>query len=126
MTGSTRDGAILITGGSGFLGALTAAKALASTDATVVLPVRDPHTRESVLKPIVAELAAEGRPMSDADLARVVVIPLPPPERIAELAPEMKKLGVRDVLHCAGCLSYFNLGKLQPLNLRPFWAPDMG
>ena len=116
-TGAERDGAILITGGSGFLGALAAAKALAETDATVVLPVREPHTRESVLGPIVAELAAEGRSATDADLARVVVVPLPPPERIAELAPEMKRLGVRDVLHCAGCLSYFNLGKLQEGNL---------
>jgi len=55
--------------------------------------------------------------VTDAVLARAVVVPLPPPERIAELAPEMKRLGVRDVLHCAGCLSYFNLGKLQEGNL---------
>lgn len=117
MSNERRDGAILITGGSGFLGAITAAHALAASDATVVLPVREPHTRESVLAPIAAELQAEGRTSVDADLARVVVVPLPPPARIVELAPEMKRLGVRDVLHCAGCLSYFNVGKLQEGNL---------
>lgn len=109
--------AILVTGGSGFLGALAATKALLESDATVVLPVRAPHTRESVLAPIAAELAAEGRAPSAADLERVVVLPLPPPGRIGELLPELRALGVRDVLHCAGCLSYFNVGKLQEGNL---------
>jgi nucleoside-diphosphate-sugar epimerase len=117
MTLDRRDGAILITGGSGFLGAITAAQALAESDATVVLPVRGQHTRDSVLAPIAAELAAEGRTSIDADLARVVVVPLPSPDRIVEMAPEMKRLGVRDVLHCAGCLSYFNVGRLQEGNL---------
>lgn len=114
--GSTRE-AILVTGGSGFLGALTAAKALAESDATVVLPVRAPHTRDSVLAPIVAELTAAGRPPSAQDLERVVVLPLPPAGRIGELYTELRALGVRDVLHCAGCLSYFNVGKLQEGNL---------
>ena len=114
--GNPRE-AILVTGGSGFLGALAAAKALAESDATVVLPVRAPHTRESVLAPIVAELTAEGRPPSAADLERIVVLPLPPVGRIGELFPELRALGVREVLHCAGCLSYFNVGKLQEGNL---------
>lgn len=108
---------ILVTGGSGFLGALAAAKALLESDATIVLPVRAPHTRESVLAPIVAELAAEGRPPTPSDLERVVVLPLPSPGRIGELLPELRALRVRDVLHCAGCLSYFNVGKLQEGNL---------
>jgi nucleoside-diphosphate-sugar epimerase len=110
-------GAILITGGSGFLGSLVAAAALAESDATVLLPIREPHTRDSVLAPIVAELAAEGRPVREAALARVVTVPLPPPERTAELLPIARELGVRDILHCAGCLSYFNLNKLQAGNL---------
>ena len=35
--------AILVTGASGFLGSLVAAAALRSTDATVVLPLRQPE-----------------------------------------------------------------------------------
>jgi nucleoside-diphosphate-sugar epimerase len=111
------SGAILITGGSGFLGSLVAATALAESDATVVLPIRAPHTRESVLAPIAAELAAEGRAASDRDLARVVTLPHPAPERIDDLVPRLRELGVRDILHCAGCLSYFNTTKLQAGNL---------
>jgi len=114
--GST-PGAILVTGGSGFLGALAAATALAESHATVVLPVRSQHTRESVLAPIVAELAAEGRRLSESDLARVVTLPLPALERIEDLLPRLRELGVRDILHCAGCLSYFNVNKLQSGNL---------
>lgn len=109
--------AILITGGSGFLGSLATAAALAESDATVVLPIRAPHTRESVLATIAAELAAEGRPGGEAALARVVTLPLPPLERIEELAPIARDLRVRDILHCAGCLSYFNVSKLQAGNL---------
>jgi nucleoside-diphosphate-sugar epimerase len=111
------SGAILVTGGSGFLGSLAAATALAESDATVVLPIREPHTRESVLAPIVAELAAEGHRLSESDLARIVTLPLPPLERIEDLLPRLRELGVRDILHCAGCLSYFNVNKLQAGNL---------
>lgn len=109
--------AILVTGGSGFLGALAAATALAESDATVVLPIREQHTRESVLAPIVAELAADGHRATESDLARIVTLPLPSPGCIDELLPRLRELGVRDVLHCAGCLSYFNVAKLQEGNL---------
>src|SRR5262249_43075584 len=63
------------------------------------------------------ELAAEGRPARDEDLARIVTLPLPPPERIDGLLSDVADLGVRDILHCAGSLSYFNVRKLQAGNL---------
>ena len=113
----TSTGAILVTGGNGFLGSLVIAAALMESDGTIVLPVREPYTRERVLAPIVAELAAEGRPARAGDLARVATLPLPPPERIDELLHDLRDLGVRDILHCAGSLSYFNVRKLQAGNL---------
>jgi nucleoside-diphosphate-sugar epimerase len=109
--------AILITGASGFLGSLVAAKALAETDALLVLPFRAPHTRDTLLSLIVAELTAEGRPPSAQDLDRIVTVPLPSPERMDEILPLLRSVGVRDVLHCAGCLSYFNVEKLQSGNI---------
>ena len=112
---STR--AILVTGGNGFLGSLVTATALMESDGTIVLPVREPYTRERVLAQIAAELAAEGRPARAEDLARVATLPLPPPERIDELLHDLRDLGVRDILHCAGSLSYFNVRKLQAGNL---------
>ena len=90
---STR--AILVTGGNGFLGSLVTAAALMESDGTIVLPVREPYTRERVLAPIVAELAAEGRPARAEDLARVATLPLPPPERIDDLLHDLRDLGVR-------------------------------
>jgi nucleoside-diphosphate-sugar epimerase len=117
MRGPGGRNAILITGTSGFLGSLVAAKALQETDAVLVLPFREPHTREAILSPIVAELTAEGRPPSAQELDRVVTLPLSSVDRIEELAPELARLGVADILHCAGCLSYFNVEKLQAGNI---------
>jgi nucleoside-diphosphate-sugar epimerase len=113
----TSTGAILVTGGNGFLGSLVTTAALMESDGTIVLPLREPYTRERVLAPIVAELAAEGHAARAEDLARVVTLPSPPPERIDELLHDLRDLGVRDVLHCAGSLSYFNVRKLQAGNL---------
>lgn len=113
----SKPDAILITGANGFLGSLVAATALAETDATLVLPVRAPHTREDVLAPLIAELSAEGRAVTDADLGRVVTLPLPPLERFGDLVPTLREHRVTDILHCAGCLSYFNVNKLQAGNI---------
>jgi len=109
--------AILVTGASGFLGSLVAAEALLESDATVVLPIRRQHTRESVLAPIAAELAAEGRPSRAAVLDRVVTLPLPDSPRIDELVPALERFDAVDILHCAGSLSYFNVKKLHEGNL---------
>jgi nucleoside-diphosphate-sugar epimerase len=109
--------AILVTGASGFLGSLVAAEALLESDATVVLPIRQQHTRESVLAPIAAEMAAEGRPPRGAVLDRVVTLPLPDSPRIDELVPALERFDAVDLLHCAGSLSYFNVKKLHEGNL---------
>src|SRR5262249_45767156 len=100
MTDAT-TGAVLITGGNGFLGSLVAATALVESDRTIVLPVREPYTREQVLTPIVSELLAEGHVERAEDLARIVTLPLPPPERIDLLLHNLRRLDVRDILHCA-------------------------
>jgi nucleoside-diphosphate-sugar epimerase len=110
--------AILVTGASGFLGALVAAAALRSTDATVVLPLRQPETSDLVIARLAAEAAAEGQPLAPAELARrIVIVPWPPADGVEALVPQLRALGVRDLLHCAGCLSYFNVAKLQDGNI---------
>lgn len=111
-----RDDGVLVTGASGFLGALVAAQALRASAGTVVLPLRRPETRDEVLGRIAAEVAADGTPLGSDDLARAVVVPWPPADLDAFVA-ELRALGVRDVLHCAGCLSYFNVAKLREGNI---------
>ena len=96
------DKAILITGSSGFLGSLVAAKALMETEAPVVLPLREPERQASVLARIASELAAEGRRTPDEVLRRVVIVGLPASERIEELVPALRSQRVGTILHCAG------------------------
>jgi nucleoside-diphosphate-sugar epimerase len=110
-------GGILVTGGSGFLGSLVATTALRKTDGPVVLPLRRPDAYEDAVSHIAAEAAAEGEPLSPADRARITIVPWPPAEGLEALAARLRALGVRDILHCAGCLSYFNVAKLLDGNI---------
>ena len=112
-----RSGGILVTGGSGFLGSLVATTALRKTDGPVVLPIRRPEAHDEAVSHVAAEAAAEGEPLSAADRARIVVVPWPPPDGLDALAARLRALGVRDILHCAGCLSYFNVAKLLDGNI---------
>jgi nucleoside-diphosphate-sugar epimerase len=108
---------ILVTGASGFLGSLVAGQALRASAGRVVLAVRRPDARDEIVARLAAEAAAEDRPLSETDRARIVIVPWPPPDGIAALAARLRTLGVRDILHCAGCLSYFNVVKLQEGNI---------
>jgi nucleoside-diphosphate-sugar epimerase len=108
---------ILVTGASGFLGSLVATAALRTTAGTVVLPLRQPDARDAIVARLAAEAAAEGQPLSANDLARIVTVEWPPPGGIEPLVTMLRRLRVRDILHCAGCLSYFNLAKLQEGNI---------
>lgn len=107
----------LLTGSTGFLGSLVTATALYETDARLILPVRPPHTREAVVARVAAHAAADGRPFSEATAARLVVLELPPVDRLGELAPSLEALGVREIIHCAGSVSYFNVRRLQEGNV---------
>ena len=117
VTTSPARESILITGATGFLGGLVAANALLRTGADLVLPLRDLAARDRVLETLQRELEAEGRAFTDAERQRLVFLELPPPARLGELEPRLRELGVVDVLHCAGCLSYFNLRKLEEGNI---------
>jgi nucleoside-diphosphate-sugar epimerase len=110
-------GGILVMGASGFLGSLVAGRALRSGAGVVVLPLRRPEAGDEAVARLAAEAVAEGHPLAAADRARIVTVAWPPPEGIEALAGRLRDLGVRDILHCAGCLSYFNVVKLQDGNI---------
>lgn len=114
---SANDEGILITGATGFLGGLVVADALARTDAPLVLPLRDPNAAEAVATRLADDAAAIGRTFGSAERNRLHFVQLPSPERIDELLLALKRHGVADVLHCAGCLSYFNVRRLQAGNI---------
>jgi nucleoside-diphosphate-sugar epimerase len=109
------DGAVLVTGASGFLGRLAAATLLANAGVEVVLPIRDKHTSESIAAALGFEIQAlGGRPEL---LERAHIVPLPPVAELDRLYPVFREHGIREIAHCAGCLSYFNKAKLQEGNV---------
>jgi nucleoside-diphosphate-sugar epimerase len=109
------DAAVLVTGASGFLGRLVAAALLVDTGAEVVLPIRDKHTAEGIAAALAVEIKALGaRPEV---LERAHIVPLPPVAELDALYPVCRQFGIREIAHCAGCLSYYNKAKLQAGNV---------
>lgn len=109
------DGAVLVTGASGFLGRVVAATLLANAGTEVVLPIRDKHTPEAVAAGLAAELRALGaRPEL---MERAHIVPLPAVGEMESFFPAFRQFGIREIAHCAGCLSYFNKAKLQEGNV---------
>jgi nucleoside-diphosphate-sugar epimerase len=104
----------LVTGASGYVGAMSVAALLAEGAPRVVIPVRARHTREQVLHTLRLELAAEG--LGELDLeARVCVVPwsaLEDGSVRAALGPEPF-----DLVHCAGSVSYFATEELEQANI---------
>lgn len=105
---------MLVTGVTGLVGRLVAATMLAEGTRQVVVPVREGYDEAAVREMLVAELDALGAPREA--VRRAVVVPMPPIAAIAGLEEAFREHRVREVLHCAGCLSYFNRKKLQEGN----------
>lgn len=102
---------VLLLGGSGYLGRVTAARLLTSTDCPLLLPVRAHHQPDDVLAAIAAE-------EPDLDITviqqRVQVTGLP--DDVGSLARMARDAGVRGLLHAAGSVSYFDAEALQAGN----------
>src|SRR4029434_1475384 len=109
--GSTTP-AILLTGASGYLGGLIAAVLLKETKARLVLPLRSQHTRESILSHLKSLV-----PPDSFDPERVVEIPLPPVSELGSLVPQLRGLGVEEIVQCAACLDYFDVKTLTEVNI---------
>lgn len=108
-------GAVLVTGVSGFLGRLVAATLLANEGVEVVLPIRDKHTADGVAAALAVELQALGaRPEL---LERAHIVALPPIAELDRMLPLFREFGIREIAHCAGCLSYYNVAKLKEGNV---------
>jgi nucleoside-diphosphate-sugar epimerase len=119
MRRASAGGATLVTGASGFLGGLVTAALLASEQRRVVLPIRpasDPaqcrqRIREALLDYGVAQPDVDGL----AELATVVE--LPALDRFRALTAEAARHHVDEVVHCAGCVDYFDEACLKLANI---------
>lgn len=117
-----RTPAILLTGASGYVGRLlTVALLEREPHTTIVAPLRAKHDHARLRALIDSEFTTPDAAARARMLERLVFLPLPPTARFAtELVPhlqrELRDYDVVDVVHAAGCLSYFNEAKLREGN----------
>jgi nucleoside-diphosphate-sugar epimerase len=104
---------ILVTGANGYVGSLLVARLLADTSAQLVLPVRAGHDPDSVRQRLLAECSVLGLHNAEMLGKRMAIVPLPPMERLGDLA----HLAVDEIVHCAGSADYFDPVKLKAGNI---------
>lgn len=108
---------ILMTGATGYLGAIVVASLLRDTAAQITCLTRSMHDRKALLEPIIEEWEAQSHGCwSDAVEERIHQMTLPEDlSDVANLAPQLE--GVDEIIHCAGCLDYYDIEKLQAVNV---------
>jgi nucleoside-diphosphate-sugar epimerase len=113
------DGATLVTGASGFLGSLAAAALVAHERRPVVLPIRAAADPSQCRQRLREELLACGVPHPHvADLIHLAAVTgLPALSRFSDLAALAAAAGVDEIVHCAGCVDYFDDKGLQQANV---------
>jgi nucleoside-diphosphate-sugar epimerase len=108
---------ILITGATGYLGSLVAAALAADRSARLVLLIRGKHDPGAVVAHIRAEAARTGRPQDRHEADRITVIRMPGAFRAADIVEAVRRFPISEVIHCAGCLSYWNVANLNAGNV---------
>ncbi len=107
---------MLLTGITGYLGTLVAATLLSETQYQIVAPIRSGHTREQLIQTIQLETNTNYS-MSRIDFDRLVTIILPPIIEIHTLFKILNSLEIAEIIHCAGCVDYFDSARLNEANI---------
>src|SRR5262245_43352985 len=110
--------ATMITGASGFLGSLVAAALLADQHRRIVLPVRSGAHNNWPLRLRIA-LLDRGIPDAEVDalLSLAEILELPPAHSIHEMSSWACSRDIEDIVHCAGCVDYFDKKQLHLANV---------
>jgi hypothetical protein len=109
--------AVLLTGASGYLGTLIAARLLADDTPLLVMPVRQ-GSLEQLEARLGIELAARGLTLND--LRSRIHTPTWPgshPSSDDAWYTGLADLGIDEIIHCAGCLDYFDEAALEAVNV---------
>lgn len=112
-----RTRSVLLTGATGYLGGLIAAALLTGEEVNLVAPVREGYDLQSFLAPIRAEIEAQGGDFKPEYVERVRLVRLPPLGFTDELDSVASECAVDEIIHCAGCLDYFNQQMLEAVNV---------
>lgn len=116
--------AVLVTGATGTLGSLATTALLRDSDVHVVAPVRAHHAPDAVAAMVERELRAFGEVAYKSWKDRLHQVALPVgvddpngPDPLGDLDEVVARHGVDEVVHCAGCLSYFDEAQLSAVNI---------
>jgi nucleoside-diphosphate-sugar epimerase len=107
----------LLTGASGYLGAISGAALLEAGAERVIGLLRDLSKAEAVRERILGYLPESLR-RDERVTGRLSFIAGPNDDSLPDLAGKLRDLGVRRIAHCAGCVDYFNLALLEEGNIR--------
>ena len=114
---TTRREAILVTGGTGYVGCLVLSVLLRETDADLILPVRGARSPDDLRALVRGHLALEGHDAGAVDFGRLVVTPLPATGRMDDLAAADGGREIREVVHTAGCSDYQDAAACEAANV---------
>jgi nucleoside-diphosphate-sugar epimerase len=119
MSRPPSGGSTLITGASGFLGSLVTAALVVRERRRVLLPIRvtsDPaRCRQRLRQALLACDVAETR--ADELMQLATVTELPAVDHLGDLDALAAAAGVDEIIHCAGCVDYFDEKGLQAANV---------
>lgn len=105
---------ILLTGGSGYAGSLIAAAIVTDARCRLVLPVRSQRDPAAVVEAIAREVRAVGHEFGGSLDQRISVLPV---DDFSQLGAELDDLVPDEIIHCAGCLDYYDSAELQSVNV---------
>jgi nucleoside-diphosphate-sugar epimerase len=112
--------ASLVTGATGFIGSLVVAALLAEERRQVVLPIRRIARAHECRTYIRTGLRDRGVPdwLEDELMTLVIIVELPDPDRLMELTGIAERYHVDEIVHCAGCVDYYDTKVLELANVR--------
>jgi len=96
---------------------LIAASLLRDDTVGIVALVRPGVALAAFIEPIRAELEAQGGRFEAEYLDRIRLVELPPVEAFASLDKVVRESGADEIVHCAGCLDYFDRAALETVNI---------
>lgn len=114
-----RPETVLLTGGSGYLGTLIAAKLLSSGVENIVIPLRASSSIDNFLFRLNNELSAFGESLESV-YGNVKIIPWNGSSDIGDddFEEALTSYEIDEIVHCAGCLDYFNEADLDVVNIQ--------
>jgi nucleoside-diphosphate-sugar epimerase len=112
-------GSIFLTGGSGFLGSLVAAVLLAQEKRSLLLALRPTSRPFDCKARIRIALLDRDIPAQKADelLRLVTIVTMPALDCFGDLDEVASSMEVDEIIHCAGCVDYFDKRRLELGNI---------